>query len=303
MSKQSKILFIALALIWGIPYLLIKVAMGGLTPASLVFLRTALGALLLLPFVLLRGNLKAIVARWRPLLLYTVAELAVPWVLLSDVERRVDSSLAGLMVASVPLVGAVLSRATGGRDRTRGLETGGLVMGFAGVVILLGFNLGTGDLWAIGEMLLVVIGYAVGPMVIARRLSDLPVLEVVTASLALCALVYAPIGIYQLPKHLPAPAVVGSVIGLGVLCTAVAFIAFFKLIADVGPTRATVVAYLNPAVAVLAGVLLLGESFTVSTALGFVLILVGAWFATGRARRKNEECQEAILLPEPPLQD
>jgi drug/metabolite transporter (DMT)-like permease len=303
MTPRGKFLFIALALIWGIPYLLIKVAMGELTPASLVFLRTTLGAVLLLPFVLGRGNLRALAARWRPLLLYTVAELAIPWVLLSDVERRVDSSLAGLMVASVPLVGALLSRLTGGRDRLSALEVGGLALGFAGVVILLGFNLGAGDPWAIVEMLLVVVGYAVGPMVIARRLSDLPVLDVVAASLVICAVGYAPLGILQLPDQLPSPAVLGSVLGLGVLCTAVAFVAFFKLIAEVGPTRATVVAYLNPAVAVLAGVLLLGEPFTVTTALGFVLILAGAWFATGRAKRSTEPHPEPVLATETPVRN
>jgi len=302
MTARGKILFAALALIWGIPYLLIKVAMGELTPASLVFLRTTLGAVLLLPFVLGRGNLQALASRWRPLLLFTVAELAIPWVLLSDVERRVTSSLAGLMVASVPLVGALLSRLTGNRDRLGSLEIGGLVLGFAGVVILLGFNLGTGDPWAIVEMLLVVVGYAVGPMVIARRLSDLPVLEVVTTSLVLCALIYAPLGIYQLPDRLPSPTVLGSVLGLGVLCTSIAFVAFFKLIAEVGPTRATVVAYLNPAVAVLAGVLLLDEPFTASTALGFTLILAGAWFAAGRVKR-HAESRDPVLLSGPPLQD
>lgn len=303
MTPRGKFLFVALAFIWGIPYLLIKVAMGELTPASLVFLRTTLGAVLLLPFVLGRGNLRVLAARWRPLLLYTVAELAIPWVLLSDVERRVDSSLAGLMVASVPLVGALLSRFTGGRDRLTSLEVGGLALGFAGVVILLGFNLGAGDPWAIVEMLLVVVGYAVGPMVIARRLSDLPVLDVVAASLVICAVGYAPLGILQLPDRLPSPAVLGSVLGLGVLCTSIAFVAFFKLIAEVGPTRATVVAYLNPAVAVLAGVLLLGEPFTVTTALGFVLILAGAWFATGRVKRSAEPRPEPVLVTEPPLRD
>ena len=128
-------------------------------------------------------------------------------------------------------------------------------------------------------------------------------LEVVTASLVLCALAYAPIGILQLPDRMPSSAVIGSVIGLGVLCTAVAFVAFFKLIAEVGPTRATVVAYLNPAVAVIAGVLLLDEPFTPSTALGFMLILAGAWFAAGRVRRDPETGKDPAMLSEPPLQD
>jgi len=286
MTNRGKMLFIALALIWGIPYMLIKVAMGGLMPASLVFLRTAIGAVLLLPIVLVRGNLRALLPRWRALLLYTVAELGVPWVLLSDAERHVTSSLAGLMVASVPLVGALLSRLSGGRDRLGSVQIGGLAMGLCGVVVLLGFDLGRGDSLAIGEIVLVVVGYALGPMVIARKLSDLPALDVVAASLSLCALAYAPIGIAQLPHQMPSLAIVGSVVGLGVICTAIAFVVFFKLIAEVGPTRATVVTYLNPAVAVVAGVALLGEPFTVATGAGFGLILAGAWLATGSARRR-----------------
>ena len=289
MTQRGRLLFIALAFIWGIPYLLIKTAMGGLTPASLVFLRTAIGALILLPVALRRGDPRALLAHWRPLVLYTVAELAIPWVLLSDAERRISSSLAGLMVATVPLVGALISRFTGARERLGGKGLLGLLAGLAGVAVLLGFDGGARDGWILAELLLVVIGYAVGPIVIARRLADLPTLDVVAASLALCAAAYAPIGILQLPRSLPAPAVTGSVLALGVLCTAVAFVIFFKLIAEVGSTRATVVAYLNPAVAVLAGVLFLDEPFTAATAAGFLLILGGAYLATGARSRINED--------------
>ncbi len=284
MTKRGKLLFIALALIWGIPYLLIKVAMSELTPATLVFLRTSIGAVLLLPFVIARGNLSALLPRWRALLLYTVAELAVPWVLLSDAERRVSSSLAGLMVATVPLVGAVLSLMGTGRDRMGPRQVAGLALGFAGVAILLGFNLHSDNSRAVAEILVVVVGYALGPRIIAKKLSDLPTLDVVAASLAVCALAYAPFGIAQLPGSMPSPQVLGSVLGLGIVCTAIAFLVFFALIAEVGPTRATVVTYLNPAVAVVAGVLLLGEPFGPTTAIGFLLILLGAWMATGRAR-------------------
>lgn len=284
MTARGKFLFVSLALIWGIPYFLIKVAMGELTPASLVFLRTAIGALILLPFSIARGDLRALLPRWKPLLLYTLAELAVPWVLLSDAERHVSSSLAGLMVATVPLVGAVISLLAGGRERMGARAISGLVLGFAGVVVLLGFNIGGDDARAVVEILVVVVGYALGPRVISRRLSDLRTLDVVTASLAVCALAYAPLGIAQLPRSMPSIGVVGSVLGLGVVCTSLAFIVFFKLIAEIGPTRATVVTYLNPAVAVAAGVLLLGEPFTATTAIGFVLILSGAALATGLAR-------------------
>jgi drug/metabolite transporter (DMT)-like permease len=284
-TRRGWWLFVGLSLIWGIPYLLIKVAVSELTPASLVFLRTAIGAGLLLPVAIARGNLRALVPRWRPVVLFTVVELAVPWFLLSDAERRVSSSLAGLVVASVPLVGALLSRLSGGHEALGGRRLAGLAVGLGGVVALLGLDIGSGDVIAVAELALVVVGYALGPLVISRGLSGLPSLDVVAASLGLCALLYAPMGIAQLPAALPALPVTAAVIALGVLCTAVAFLLFFRLIAEVGPVRATVVTYVNPAVAVVAGVALLGEPLTAGTMAGFVLILAGSWLATWSAPR------------------
>jgi len=280
MTRRGWWLFLSLAVIWGVPYLLIKVAVRELSPASLVFLRTALGAALLLPVALSRGRLAALLPRWRPIALFTVTELAIPWFLLADVERRVSSSLAGLVIASVPTVGALLSRLSGGRDPLGARRVAGMGVGLAGVAALLGLDLGSGDLLAVAELGLVVAGYAFAPQVVARELADVPALDVVTASLALCALLYAPFGLAQLPAAFPGWDAVGAVIALGVLCTAVAFILFFSLIAEVGPVRATLITYLNPAVAVVAGVALLGEPLTPGTVLGFVLILSGTWLAT-----------------------
>jgi len=281
-TRRGWLLFLALSVIWGIPYLLIKVAVRELTPASLVFLRTALGALLLLPAVMKNGNLRALLPRWRPILLFTLVEVALPWWLLADAERRISSSLSGLLVASVPLLGALLSRLTGAHEPLGTRRFAGLGVGFAGVVALLGLDL-RGDVAAIVEMTLVVLGYALGPLIVSRRLADLASLDVVAVSIGLCALVYAPVGIAQLPPAMPSPAVIGSVGVLGIACTAVAFLLFFRLIAEVGPVRATVITYVNPAIALLAGVTVLGEPFTPGTAVGFVLIIAGSWLAT-RAR-------------------
>ncbi|WP_374110787.1 DMT family transporter [Anaeromyxobacter sp. SG64] len=282
LSRRGWLLFVALCVIWGIPYLLIKVAVREITPASLVFLRTAIGALVLLPVVLLsRGDLRALLPRWRPIVLFTVAELAVPWLLLSDAERHLPSSLAGLLVASVPLVGVVLARLSGVPEPLGGRRLAGLWVGLAGVVALLGLDVRGGDLRAVGEMVLVVIGYAVGPMVVSRRLTDVRTLDVVAVSLVLGAVGYAPFGISQLPAALPSIEAILSVVVLGVLCTALAFVLFFRLIAEVGPVRATVVAYVNPAVAVAAGVAVLAEPLTAGTVIGFLLILAGSWLATG----------------------
>ena len=286
MTRRGWLLFLALSVIWGIPYLLIKVAVRELTPASLVFLRTALGALLLLPAVMKNGNLRALLPRWRPILLFTLVEVALPWWLLSDAERRISSSLSGLLVASVPLLGALLSRLTGAHEPLGTRRLAGLGVGFAGVVALLGLDL-RGDVAAIVEMTLVVLGYALGPLIVSRRLADLASLDVVAVSIGLCALVYAPVGIAQLPPAMPSPAVIGSVAVLGIACTAVAFLLFFRLIAEVGPVRATVITYVNPAIALFAGVTLLGETFTPGTAVGFVLIIAGSWLATGPSRSRR----------------
>lgn len=285
MTRRGRILFVALCLIWGIPYLLIKVAVAELSPASLVFLRTAIGALLLLPLVLARGDLRMLLPRWRPILLFTVVEIAIPWLLLSHAEQRLTSSLSGLLVACVPLVGAVAARLSGRPEPLGGRRLAGLWIGLTGVAALLGFDVRGGDLLAAGEMVLVVIGYAVGPMVVARRLAGVRTLDVVAVSLAAGAVLHAPVGIAHLPAAWPSPAVVAAVAILGVLCTGVAFVLFFQLIAEVGAVRATVVAYVNPAVAVAAGVAVLREPLTVGTVVGFALILAGSWLATAAGPR------------------
>lgn len=270
-----------MGVIWGIPYLLIKVAVSDFSPAALVLCRTGLGTALLAPVAVARGQLRPALRRWRPLLLYTVVELAVPWVLLSQAETTLPSSLSGLLVAAVPLVGAVLALGVGGQDRLRPLQVIGLVVGLGGVALLAGLDV-SGAAWrSVLAVAVVVVGYAAGPLVLARRLADLPALGVVAGSLGLCALGYLPVGLAEMPGRMPPGRVVAAVVVLGVVCTAVAFLVFFALIAEVGPVRATVITYLNPVVAVTLGVVVLHERAAASTLVGAVLILAGSVLATG----------------------
>lgn len=272
-------LFAALSIIWGIPYLLIKVAVEHVSPPDLVFARTAIGALLLLPVAALRGELRPLVQYWKPLLVYSVVELIVPWVLLADAEQHLSSSLSGLLVSAVPLVGAVIALASPSHDRLSIRNTAGLVLGLAGVAVLLGFTVSGSDLGSVGIVGVTVIGYAAGPAILARQLGSLPPLGIAAMSVGLCALVYAPWALTHPPASLPSGTVV-SVVVLGVVCTAFAFVIFFALIADIGAVKATVVTYLNPAVAVALGAGVLGEAVTWATGLGFAMILGGAWLAT-----------------------
>jgi drug/metabolite transporter (DMT)-like permease len=270
-----------MGLIWGIPYLLIRVAVDELAPTTLVFARTALASVLLLPLAIARGDLRSALTAWRPVVLFAVVEIMIPWVLLAIVEQRLSSSLTALLIASVPLVGAVLALLTRADDRLDRRRLAGLLLGLAGVGALVGFEVG-GNVAAVGGAAVVAVCYATGPLILSRWLSQLPGLGVIAASMALTAVCYLPFGVAQAPRHWPRATVTLSVIGLAVVCTAVAFLVFFELIAEVGPTRSTVITYINPAVAVLLGVTLLDEAFTAGTAAGFVLILAGSVLATRR---------------------
>jgi drug/metabolite transporter (DMT)-like permease len=289
LTRRGWILFAALSVIWGIPYLLIKVAVTGISPALLVFARSVIGCLLLLPMVVHRRQLRLLLPHWRAIALFTIAELAIPWVLLFDAERRLSSSLTGLLVACVPLAGAALWRLSGSRERLGGPRLVGLLIGLAGVLVLLGLDVRAGDAGAIAEMVFVVLGYAAGPIIVARQLTDVPSLEVVAVALGVSAIGYAPIALAQLPAAMPAATVISAVLVLGVVCTALAFLVFFQLIAEVGPVRSTVITYVNPAVAIAAGVAFLDEPFTFGTAAGFALILLGSLLATHTGSRAHSD--------------
>jgi drug/metabolite transporter (DMT)-like permease len=282
-TRRGALLFAAMCVIWGIPYVLIRVAVRELAPVTLVFLRTAIGALILTPVAGYRGELRPLLRHWRPLLAYTAAEVAIPWVLLARAETKLTSSLTGLLVAAVPLVGAVIVTLTGERERLGGRRWSGLLVGIAGVAAIVGLNLGQIDVVALVEIGFVAVGYAVGPIILSRSMTDLPAYGVVAASLLLTAIVYAPFAAASWPSKLPSAHVVESVLGLAVVCTALAFLVFFALIAEVGPVRATVITYINPAVAAVLGVMLLSEHLTSGMVVGFGLVLTGCVLATGRS--------------------
>ena len=298
-SRRGWALFIAMCLIWGIPYLLIKVAVSDISPVTLVFFRTVIGALILVPNALARGNLAPALPHWRWIALYTAVEVALPWFLVSDAELRLSSSLTALLIAATPFVGVVLGRLTGSDDRFDVRRLFGLVVGFVGVAVLVGLNVSVRDLGAAGEIGLVAICYAIGPLIISRKLTDVPPIGVVAMSLVLPAIVYAPLGLTHLPAAMPPPQVLLALGLLGVVCTALAFLLFFALIAEVGPVRATVITYVNPAVALALGVALLGEPLTIGAGVGFALILAGLFLATRRAKRAKRASPPVERSAEP----
>jgi drug/metabolite transporter (DMT)-like permease len=279
-TTRGLVLFVLLSVIWGIPYLFIRVAVAEVSPAFFVFARTGIAAAVLLPIALVRLDLRPVLARWRWVVAFALVEIAIPWVMLGSAEQHLSSSLTGLLISGVPLVGTLLAWLTGGTDRIGRLGLVGLLIGMAGVLGIVGADFGVADPIAFVQVAIVVVGYAIGPAILSRRLDGVASLGVMALSLGLVALLYAPIAVTQWPATLPSPNVLVSLVVLGVVCSAAAFILFAALIDEIGPVRATVIAYVNPAVAAILGVLVLNETLTVPMVIGFALVTIGSLLAT-----------------------
>jgi drug/metabolite transporter (DMT)-like permease len=284
MTRRGLLLFAALGVAWGIPYLFIKIAVAELEPQTVVLGRAALAAILLLPLALLRREVLPVLRRWRPMLAYTIVEIVLPWYFLSSAEQRLPSSTAGLLLAAVPLAGVAVAFAMGRPARLTGLNWLGIAVGMLGVAALVGLDVAGSDLGAVAEMAVVVIGYALGPAILARWMSDLPGVGVVTVSLAGTAIAYLPFVLLTgaWPAAWPSGQVIVAIVVLAVVCSALAFVLMVALVAEIGPVKATAITYVNPAVAILAGALVLGEQVTVWTVVGFALVLGGSYLVTRR---------------------
>jgi drug/metabolite transporter (DMT)-like permease len=274
------VLFGLMCFIWGIPYLLIKVAIGEVSVPVLVFARIVIGAVLLVPLALRGGQFASLRGNWKPVAAFAAMEMLVPWALLSDAERHISSGLAGLLIAATPIIAVIVGKIAGDDDRLDVARLVGLGLGVVGVFILALPELRGGSAKAMIELGIVAVLYATAPRIIARRLADVPALPITAACLAIGTVVYAVPAALTWPNAMPSGPVLAALIGLGVICTGTAFVVFFALIREVGPARALVFTYVNPAVAVAAGVVLLGEPLTLPILAAFVLILGGSILAT-----------------------
>jgi drug/metabolite transporter (DMT)-like permease len=289
------VLFAAMSVIWGVPYLLIKVAVGDLSPVVVVFGRCLIGAVLLLPWTIAKGHLRPALRHWPWLLAFTVLEMTGPWLLLSYAETHLSSSLTGLLVACVPFVAAVIARLTGDEDRLTPVRVLGMAVGVAGIAVLLGLDVSGAQLLPLLAIGLTVVGYGTAPIIASRKLGDVPGVAASSVALTVTAVVYAPFAVPRLGAVGSAsPSALWSVVALGVVCTALALAVFFALIREVGPQRALVITFVNPAVAVLLGVALLGEPFTLGLAVGLPVVLLGCVLATRRSAPRRVRRRGAV---------
>jgi len=289
-SKRGWILFVALGIIWGTPYLFIRIAVADLSPAIVVFSRVIIAAALLLPIAIHQGHARTLRTHWKGILTFAVIEMCIPFGALGVAEKEISSSLTGLLIAAVPLINAVISRQLGLDSVWDARRIAGLFIGFIGVGMLVGFDVSASNYWAILICFIAASGYALGPIIITKLLSDAASIGVIAWSLLVAGVIYLPIVIFVIANDSwRAPGVtdvstqaVLSVIALAVLCSAIAFVALFALVDEVGPTRTTVITYINPAVAIILGIIILSEPITTGIIIGFPLVLIGSVMATRR---------------------
>lgn len=288
MTARAWVLFIASSLIWGVPYLFIKLAIdAGVPPAFVAWSRTALGAAVLLPLALQRGALHGLLDRRRAVAIvaYALCEAAIPFVLISIGEQYVTSSLAAILIATMPLMVALLSIRFMPDDRLSAKRVVGLLIGLAGVIALLGLDIAGTPTEFLGAalVLLATLCYAIAPFIVAHRLADLDPLGPVAASLVVATTLLSPIAFLAPPHAVVSTTAWWSIAVLGVVCTALGLVVFFRLIAEAGPARAAVITYLNPLVAVIVGMVVLHEQLGLTAAAGLALILGGSWLSTGKS--------------------
>lgn len=298
MTKKAWALFAAMSVVWGISYLFIKIAVEEVSAPVVVVTRTAIAAAVLVPLALRRRAFGTLRGRVRIVSVLALTHVAGPFLLITYGEVHISSSLTALLIAAQPIMIAIIALKADASERVTGLRAVGLAVGLGGVGTLVGFDL-TGDrlgLLGAGMVLLATLGYACATLIVKRHLSDVPPVALAASTMSITTIVLMPLAIATAPASLPSAEVAGSLAALGLICTALAFLAFYALIAEAGAGRAALITYINPVVAVLLGVLILDEKLSASIAGGTALILAGSWLAT----RPQRALRVDVPLPSDP---
>lgn len=285
MSRRGWFLFILVGFLWGIPYLFIKVAVdpeNGFSPATVVCLRTAIGAAILIPFAIKQKQLIPALRGFTYVSFYALLEMIGPWILIGTAEQKISSGLAGLLVASVPIWATIFASLRGDKSVWHHTRLIGIIVGFIGLIAVVGIEsiTGSADPLSIGMVLVAAIGYSYAVMMVQTALPDVSGIAINAVAMALTAIFYLPWTYIQWPDHHISMSAINAVIGLGVLSTGAAFVAFFALTAIIGVARGSLVTYLNTAFAVVLGVIILSEPLTFGIILGLPLVLIGSYLAS-----------------------
>lgn len=306
MSRKALGLFLIVGVIWGTPYFFIEIALEHFDTTSLVFARVFLGALILMPIVISRGMMKATLKAWPAVVAFASFEMVGPWFLIPEAQKDISSSLASLLITTVPFIAAFAVGLLGDRSAWHPLTVLGLLIGLAGVISLVGIDAFSGvtPLAPIFMMLAAAVGYAVAPIIANRMPHEVPTLGVIAVSLTIVSAVYAPFAAFSLPRDIsegPPWQAWAALVVLGAICSALAFVIFFALIREIGPARASLITYVNLAVAAVLGVVFLAEPITTGILVGFPLVVLGSYLASRQRqaiRRKGKRIPMGDKIPE-----
>jgi drug/metabolite transporter (DMT)-like permease len=298
-SPRGWFLFACVSVLWGVPYFFIKVAVDELSAGFVAWSRVAMAALILLPIAYKRGALRGLQLRW--LAAFAFVEITIPFPMIAFGEEHLASSLAAILIAAVPLFVAGLALRFDHAERPTPTRLVGMLIGLGGVAALVGIDVAGSSAELVGALaiLLAALGYACGPMIVKRQFSTADPIGPIAGALGVASIFLLPAGLAGFPDEVPSGDATASLLMLGIVCTAIAFLFFFRLITEVGPSRATIITYINPVVALALGVAILDEKVTTGTVVGLLLILAGSWLSTdgrlppglaavvGRLRRKR----------------
>lgn len=284
MSRKSLFYFLLVGFLWGIPYLLTKVAVEEIPPSAIVAGRTLIGAAILIPVALYRKTFKGAVLGFKYVAFYALLEMIGPWILISTAQKKIDSGLAGLLISTVPIFAAIITSLRGDHSVWQFKRMFGIVVGFIGLIAVVGIESFSGNSHpaSIAMMILAAMGYSYAIIMVTTNLPLVDGIAINGLAMAITSIFWAPLAIAQWPAQVSLkPAL--SLIALGVLCTALAFLIFFKLLVEIGPARGSLVTYLNTSVAVVLGVIVLDEPITIGLIVGLPLVLIGSYLASKKS--------------------
>ena len=286
MTRRTWSLFFLVGFLWGIPYLLMKVAVQDFPPPAVVFGRTLIGAAMLIPYALYQGTFTKALRGIRHIIPYAFMEMIASWILITSAEQKISSGVAGLLVATVPIWATIIVALDGDKSVLHSTRLFGIFIGFLGLVLLIGLDAMKGhlDLLSVGMVLLASIFYSIAPKRVTEKLPDVSGVAINGLAMAISALFYAPFTVATWPHEPIGVDSIAALIALGIFSTGFAFVAFFIVLKEMGPARSALVTYLNTAFAVVLGILVLGEPLTLGVSLGLPIVLIGSYLASRKAK-------------------
>jgi drug/metabolite transporter (DMT)-like permease len=282
MSRKGWALFALVGVLWGVPYLFMKVAVDELATPVIVFARLFIGAVVLIPLALSQKAIRSALPFWPYIALYAILEMVIPWSLITNAQKDLSSGVVALLVATVPIWATLFAHHTGDSTAAHRTRIFGIAIGLVGIAFLVGFETlnDVGNIRALVQVLIASVSYAYAVNMITRKAPGVSGIAINGLAMLLSTLIFAPFALTHLPTEAPSSNAVLATIGLGVICTAFAFWVFFLVLDEIGAARASLVVYPNTAVAVILGIFFLDEKITLAIGIGLPLVLIGSYFAS-----------------------